>query len=77
MRILIGIFVCMFVYGVYVSHLGPAFIALGMVAFLIYGEKQLNKRDAEFYASPAGAKQIAKTAELLDRHMCECMSSRV
>ena len=74
-RLLALIFFLMAVYGTVVNQLAESGFCLFMVGFLFYGERQLNKRDQEFYASPAGAKSISATSDMLDRLECEASCS--
>jgi len=76
MKYLAGIFLALFMYGVIVGHYGAAIISLGMVAFVFWGARQLVKRDAEFYASPASAKTIPDTLEAMDKQEVESSGSR-
>lgn len=70
------LFVAMAAYGFYTNHIGGALISVFMSGFVVYGARQLDKRDAEFYATPAGAKQVADTLELMRQQGCECTGSR-
>lgn len=71
------IFFCIFVYGCFVGHLGAALIALFMVPFTLYGEKQLDKRDREWEALPQNAKQPPDTREILPGLGTECSADRI
>jgi hypothetical protein len=74
--LLASIFLTISVYGVVVGHFGGALISLGMAVFVIWGARQLDKRDAEFYASPASAKTIPDTLEAMAKQEVESSSSR-
>lgn len=74
--LLTTIFLTMFVYGLLVGYYGAALISLGMVGVLIYGARQLAKRDAEFFASAASARPIPSTMEAMDKQEVESSSSR-
>jgi len=76
LRWLMFVFFVLAVVGFCTGHLAVGFISAFMVVFTKYGERELDKRDAEFFATPAGAKQIADTAQLLVRQECECSASR-
>jgi Zn-dependent protease with chaperone function len=76
MKYLVAIFVALTIYGVVAGHYGAAIISLGMVAFVFWGARQLVKRDAEFYASPASAKTIPDTLEAMDKQEVESSGSR-
>lgn len=65
MKFLAAVFVCMAVYGFASGHAGGALLALLMVPLSIYGARELNKRDAEFYSSPRSAQVVPDTLELL------------
>lgn len=70
------VFLAMFVYGLVVGNSAAALISLGMVAFLIYGARQLDKRDAEFLASAASAKTIPDTQQAMADQEVESSGSR-
>ena len=74
--LLATIFLTMFVYGVVVGHYGPALLSLGMVVFVIWGARQLAKRDTEVYASQASAVKIPDTLEVMDKQEVESSGSR-
>ena len=74
--LLATIFLAMSAYGVIVGHYGPALISLCMVGFVIWGARQLAKRDAEFYASQASAVKVPTTLEAMDRQEVESSGSR-
>lgn len=73
---LAAIFLALFMYGVIVGHYGGAIISLGTAVFVLWGARQLAKRDAEFYASPASAKTIPDTLEAMAKQEVESSSSR-
>ena len=74
-RILAIVFLIMSVYGTVVHQWAESGFCLFMVGFMFYGERQLNKRDQEFYNSPAGAKSISATADMLVLLECEASCS--
>ena len=71
------LFAFLFLYGCLSGHVGAGLIALCMVPFMLYGERELNKRDAEFEASPQAARLPADTTQDLQQHECECIASRL
>lgn len=71
MKVLFGIFFCMFVYGVFTNHVGAGLLALFMSGFVVYGSRQLDKRDAEWEHDPRNTKSILNTLELLEQQGCE------
>lgn len=73
---LVGIFLALFMYGMLTDHKGGALISLGMAVFVLWGARQLAKRDAEFYASPASAETIPDTLEAMRQQEVESSSSR-
>ncbi len=75
-RWLMLVFFVLAIVGFCTGHLAVGFISAFMVMFTKYGERELDKRDAEFFASPAGAQQIADTQALLVKQQCECSASR-
>lgn len=76
MRILMLAYAILCVAGLWQAHFGIAVISACMIVFTKYGERELDKRDAEFFASPAGAKQIADTMQLLVTQETECGASK-
>jgi hypothetical protein len=65
MKYLVAIFVALTIYGVAANKLGGAMFSAGMALFVVYGARQLAKRDAEFAADPAHARVIPDTWDLL------------
>ena len=73
---LICIFIAMAAYGFIVGMHGAALLSAGMIVVLVIGRRELAKRDAEFYASPASAKTIPDTLEAMDKQEVESSGSR-
>lgn len=71
-----SVFIGMFFYGLMTNHLGGALLAILLVAFAIYGSRQLDKRDAEFYASPRSAAKEPSTLDKLKKEDCESSASK-
>lgn len=71
-----SVFIGMFFYGVVTSNLGGALFAIVLLIFTIYGSRQLDKRDAEFYASPKSAVKEPSTLEELKKEDCESSASK-
>ena len=63
--------------GLWTAHFDIAGISAFMIVFTKYGERELDKRDAEFFASPAGAQQIADTMHKLVMQEQEATASRL
>lgn len=76
MKFLIVIFLAMAVVGLFGEHKGAGLLALGMAGLVVYGARQLDKRDAEWAADPRNAKLVPDTAQLLREQACECSGSR-
>ena len=57
MNTLIVIFAFMAVYGLFVGKTMAGIVSLGGVVLLIYGKRELRKRDIEFYLHPRSAKK--------------------
>ena len=72
-----ALFFFLFLYGCVSGHVGVGLISLAMVPFMLYGERELNKRDAEFEATPAAARLLPDTRQDLHEHECECIASRL
>ena len=71
-----SVFTGMFFYGVVTSHLGGALLAIVLLIFVIYGCRQLDKRDEEFNANPASAIKPPSTLTKLDSEDCESSASK-
>lgn len=71
-RFLMLVYFILAVLGAVYGHLFVTIISVFMIVFTKYGERQLDKRDAEFFASPAGAAMIAVTMQKLAMQECEC-----
>lgn len=71
------VFVCLAIYGLFTGHFGGALFSVGMGIFVIYGSRQLNKRDVEFYESPASADVPANTDSVDALHAMGTEASRV
>jgi hypothetical protein len=54
-----------FIYGCIVHQFVGAALSLAMVALMLYGERQLRKRDAEYLAMPCSAKSPPDTRDIL------------
>lgn len=67
----------LFLYGCFSGHLGAGLIALAMIPFTIYGERELNKRDREWEQDPRNAKQPPDTREILPGLGTECSADRL
>lgn len=72
MKFLAFIFMAMSLYGFCTGYIGAALMSAFMVAFVLYGERQLDKRDADFFADPRSAQVPDKDIiDLLERHKTE------
>lgn len=76
MKSMISVFIGMFFYGLMTNHLGGAILAIVLLLFVIYGSRQLDKRDAEFYANPRSATKEPSTLDKLEKEDCESSGSR-
>lgn len=75
MKFLLAVFVSMALYGLVTDHKGAGLLALFMAGFVVYGERQLNKRDAEFAASPQSANVEPESVRSMHEHCCEAARS--
>ena len=74
---LAGIFFFLFLYGCLSGHVAVSLVALAMVPFILWGEKQLDKRDREWAALPSNAKPPPDTREILPELGTECSADRL
>jgi len=72
-RCLSLIFIVMTFYGMYIGHYGGAMLSAAMAVFVIYGGKQLAKRDAEFLTRITAP----DTLSLLEKQGCECSADKL
>lgn len=77
MKLLIAVFLGMFVYGVVTMHLGGALLALLMAGFVQFARGHFAKEDARWEALPQHAKQQQGTQQALCDYDCECMRDRL
>jgi hypothetical protein len=76
MRTLAIVFLCLAVYGGLTGNAGAGLLALLMSLLMVYGARQLRKRDVEYYTDPAHAKAEPDTLKVLAEQACECSGSR-
>jgi len=76
MKYLVAIFVALTIYGVVAGKYGGAMLSAGMALLVVYGARQLAKRDAEYDLDPANAKVPPDTIELLTVKELEAGGSR-
>jgi len=78
MKFLVVIFLVLCIYGLATEHKGAGILAGIMVVFTLYGERQLRKRDVEYYLDPRSAQEIkdADTLKLLEQQGAEATRSR-
>lgn len=77
MSVLVAIFGFMFLYGVVAGKLGAALLSLGMMVFVYWGSKVLDRRDSEWAAMPQRAKDEPATSDVLRDKCCECSADRL
>jgi hypothetical protein len=73
MKLFALIFLALAVYGFVTDHNGGAILAMLMSGFMLYGERQLRKRDIEYYTDPRSAREPkdADTLKLLEEQGSE------
>lgn len=71
MVILAALFLALGMFGLYTAQYGAAAISFVLVPAVIYGCKELDKRDTEYYSSPDSAKQPVDTQQALSRSHSE------
>jgi hypothetical protein len=77
MRLLLLVFLGMFIYGLWAGMYGGAIISLGMLVFIWLGERRFAAQDRAYAADPRNAKPLGpSTDDALAEHDCECMRSR-
>jgi hypothetical protein len=77
MRLLLLVFLGMFVYGIWAGMHGGAIIALGMLVFIWLAERVFAAQDKAYDADPRNARALGpSTNDALTEHDCECMRSR-
>jgi hypothetical protein len=75
-RFLFWLFLSMFVYGCFTGLYGAGLLSLGMCFLVLFGERQLAKRDEEFYNDPANADSELDTLIALEEAEVESSGSR-
>jgi hypothetical protein len=75
MKFLAFIFVVLTLIGLCIGQAGASLMAAMMVAVVLYGEQQLNKRDAEFEAAKEASMDKHDVMHCLQQHDCECARS--
>lgn len=76
MKALFVIFLCMGVYGLATEHKGAGLLAFAMAGLMVYGARELRKRDIEYYTDPRNAKVMPDTLDLLQSKGTEAGGSR-
>jgi hypothetical protein len=76
MRLLIALFLGMFVYGVLCNFVGAGLIALVAAGFTAWADKRVEHNIKQHNTDPRNAKRPADTPYKLDEHDCQCYSSR-
>jgi hypothetical protein len=77
MRLLLVVFLGMFIYGLWAGMHGGAIIALGMLVFIWLGERVFAAQDKAYNADPRNARAVqCPTSDALAEHDCECMRSK-
>lgn len=76
-KTLAGLFGFLFLYGCVSGHLVAGLISLALVPFTLWGEKQLDKRDAEHAALRSNAKSPPDTREILAELGTECSGDKL
>lgn len=74
---MLSIFIGMFFYGLISNHLGGALLAILFLLIVVYGSKEMEHRDEEFYADPRSATKEPSTLTELDKEDCEASGSKL
>lgn len=72
MKLLICIFLSMFVYGLVTSQLAGALLALVMAGFVYYASKRFAAQDSAYANDPSNAPAPLTTQQVLDDACVEC-----
>ena len=65
MRVILAAYAIMFVAGLLTAHFGISLICVGVAAFFIWADKQMDKH-------PPMPVRPKSTMEILDEYCCEC-----
>lgn len=77
MRLLMAVFLGMFVYGLWTIKLGAALAALGMFCFVFWADRKFAAQDRAYAADPRNARVLEpSTNDALTKYDCECMRSK-
>ena len=66
-KVLLPVFLAMYLYGMSTGHAGAASIAYISACIVIYGHRVYARQDA------LRPRKVAKTEAMLDKHACECL----
>jgi hypothetical protein len=74
---LLGVFAGLAIYGLSSSKLGAGLISLGMCGVVLYGKRELAKRQAEYLADPRSARTPIETVTVLEQSHTEASRTSI
>jgi hypothetical protein len=72
MKLFMGVFAGMAIWGFSVGANGGALIAVAMIGLVYYAQRMYTQQDQDYNNSPCSARKAPATLDLLDAEGCEC-----